>query len=51
MIWTDGIVKVWVEYVLNHFSHHTHNYLESKNDQREVHSCLLRSFEASTYKA
>ena len=31
-------MKVWVEYVLNHFSYHTHNYLERKNDKREVHS-------------
>ena len=31
-------MKVWVEYVLNHFSYYTHNYLERKNDQREVHS-------------
>ena len=38
MISRDGFVKVWVEYVLNHFSYHTHNYLERKNDKREVHS-------------
>ena len=36
MISRDGFVKVWVEYVFNHFSNHTHNYLQRKN--REVHS-------------
>ena len=38
MISRDGFVKVWVEYVLNHFSYHTHNYLQRKNDKREAHS-------------
>ena len=31
-------MKVWVEYVLNHFSYHTRNYLKRKNDKRDVHS-------------
>ena len=38
MIWSGTIMKVWVEYVENYFSYHTHNYLERKNDKREVHS-------------
>ena len=38
MISRDGFVKVWVEYVLNHFSHNTYNNLQSKNDKREVYS-------------
>ena len=38
MISRDGFVKVWVEYVLNYLSYHTHNYLQRKNDKREVHS-------------
>ena len=50
MIWKDGIVQVWVEYVLNYFSDHTHNYLESKNDQRGAQFTTSFSYEASTYK-
>ena len=38
MISKDGFVKVWVEYVLNQFSNHTHNHLQRKNGKRQVHS-------------
>ena len=30
--------RIWVKCVQNHFSYHTYNYLERKNDNREVHN-------------